>query len=76
MIKSKQILGRITIINGFISLSEGKGYQNELVQSNWYPMMFEKLILKPSEIEVFVRGEKVKDEQRYTHPMERKIKSR
>lgn len=39
-------------------------------------MMFEKLILKPSEIEVFVRGEKVKDEQRYTHPMERKIKSR
>ena len=36
-------------------------------------MMITKIILKPSETgQVFVRGEGVKYEQRYTYPMERK----
>ena len=37
MIKSKQILGKMTIVNGFITIPEGKEYQNELVKSNLLP---------------------------------------
>lgn len=49
-------------MNGLISLVEGKEHQNELVQSNLYPMMLTKIILKPSELgQVFVKGKGNKD---------------
>lgn len=50
MIKFKQLLGRMIIINCFISLPEGEEYQNELVKSNLCPVMLTKIILEPREI--------------------------